>query len=37
MVIALLPGWLFPHEALPPAKLAGSGFIVVGLLANARE
>lgn len=31
MMIALLLGWLFVQEALTPAKLTGSGFIVVGL------
>jgi transporter family protein len=36
MVIALLLGWLFLQEALTPAKLTGSGFIVVGLLVIAR-
>ena len=36
VVIALLLGWLFLQEALTPAKLAGCGFIVVGLLVIAR-
>ncbi|MGJ9417990.1 hypothetical protein ACHAC9_09515 [Massilia sp. CMS3.1] len=36
IVIALLLVWLFLQEALTPARLADSGFIVVGLPAVAR-
>ena len=36
VVIAVLLGWPFLQEALTPAKLAGCGLIVVGLLVIAR-
>jgi len=36
VVIAFLLGWLCLGESLSPAKLAGCGFIVVGLLVIAR-
>ena len=32
VVIAFLLGWLFLREAITPAKLAGCGLIVAGLV-----
>lgn len=36
VVIAVLLGWLFLREPLGPARLAGCGLIVVGLIVIAR-